>query len=93
MIKAKSLMNEHRPSKGWLRCFMRRNGLSLRRITNTSFMDPDRKEIRIAKFYSDLYFKMKDNSFSKRLINMDETRVELEMPINRTLEKIGSKHV
>lgn len=40
-----------------------------------------------------MFFKMKQADFQKKLINMDETRVELENPFDKTIELKGAKKV
>ena len=81
-------------STGWLRQFMQRNGLSLRRKTSIAQKDPDRVIDKLVAFVLQVRrLSSKHNYQPVDIIVMDETPVWSDMISDTTIDITGSKTV
>ena len=79
---------------GWLRNFMKRNGLSLRQKTSVAQKVPDQLIDKLVSFVIHVRrFAIKYNYDVSDIIAMDETPVWMYMVSNTTVEVSGTKSV
>lgn len=92
---AKELSTEgFKASRGWIRNFYKRNGLSIRRRTSISQRLPSAYDEKLLSFQRHIIRLRKDNAYLLSQIgNADQTPVYLEMPLDRTVSVKGSKSV
>ena len=94
MVGRNELTEDFKASVGWLRHFMKRYGLSLRRKTSMAQKDPDQVIDKLVAFILHVRrvamkqpFKASDN------IAMDETPIWADMVSNTTVDVTGGKTV
>ena len=93
-IHAQEAVPEFNGSEGWLRNFLKRHGLTKRRVTTTGRELPADALNSIRKF-----FKTSREAFEaagsrrSQVLNMDETSIYLDYPPNYTYENKGRKQV
>lgn len=79
-------------SQHWVTNFMRRNNLTLRRVTNLTTLADD-EVIRRAVSYLQYLKSIQDNMCGERTILMDETAVYFDDPRMVTVDNVGARHV
>ena len=98
-LKALQIAKEHstpafKASRGWIRNFYQRNGLSIRRRTTISQRLPSAYEEKLVSFQRHIIRLRKKNSYLLSQIgNADQTPVYFEMPLDSTVSVKGSKSV
>lgn len=86
--------NEFLASTGWLKRFMQRNGLSLRRKTSIAQKDPDKLIDKLVSFVLQVRrLSLKYNYQAADIIAMDETPVWADMVSETTVDVTGTKTV
>ena len=83
---------EFKASRGWLTCFMKRNGLSLRRKTSVAQQDPERLVAKLVAYIVQVR-RMQKNYNPSDIIAMDETPVWCDMILETTIDKTGKKSI
>ena len=80
----------------WVYRFIKRYGLSVRRISHIGQMIPEDKNFKKMNFIYEVIQKRKeleiDINEDHRLINMDETRLFLEIGFNTTIDLKAKKY-
>lgn len=85
---------DFKASRGWLRRFMNRNGLSIRKRTSICQRLPDAYEEKLLAFQRYVIRLREENNFSMGQIgNADETPVYFDMPADSTINAVGDKSV
>ena len=85
---------EFKASTGWLKNFMRRNHLSLRRKTSIAQKDPDRLVAKVASYVLQVRRMQAQNEYSPcNIIAMDETPVWSDMVSETTVDTTGKKTI
>ena len=85
---------EFKASTGWLKNFMRRNHLSLRRKTSVAQKDPDRLIAKIVSYVLHVRRLQSRNNYKPcNIIAMDETPVWSDMVSETTIDTTGKKTV
>ena len=85
---------EFKASTGWLKNFMRRNHLSLRRKTSVAQKDPDRLVAKIVSYVLHVRRLQSRNNYNPcDIIAMDETPVWSDMVSETTVDTTGKKTV
>ena len=83
---------EFKASTGWLKNFMRRNHLSLRRKTSIAQKDPDRLVAKVVSYVLQVRRMQAQNGYSPyNIIALDETPVWSDMVSETTVDKTGKK--
>ena len=81
-------------SRGWLRRFFKRQGLSLRRKTTQGQHLPSELVSRLTSFIAHLRLKQIKHAYpSKNVVTMDETACWFDCVSDSTVEKTGAKDV
>ena len=85
---------EFKASTGWLKNFMRRNHLSLRRKTSIAQKDPDRLVAKVVSYVLQVRRMQAQNTYSPcNIIAMDETPVWSDMVSETTVGTTGKKTI
>lgn len=81
-------------SEGWMRGFMARKKITLRRRTTVAQRIPNELGEKIVSYISQIrHFRMMHNYSAKHIAAMDETGLWLDMPGKTTLEEQGTRSV
>ena len=95
-LKARELSSSEcfKASRGWLYCFLNRQGLSLRRRTTLAQTTPADCIPKLVNFILHLRHLMIKSSFSEQnIIAMDETACWMDIPSETTVTFSGSRSV
>ena len=85
---------DFKASRGWLRKFMKRNGLSLRRKTSVAQQDPERMVGRLVSYVIQVRRLQEKHKYSASdVIAMDETPVWCDMISETTVDTSGKKTI
>ena len=86
--------NEFLASTGWLRNFMKRNGLSLCRKTSIAQKDPDKLIDKLVSFVLQVRrLSLRYEYQAADIIAIDETPVWIDMLSDTTIDATGTKSV
>ena len=90
--KYKIPAGQFKASNHWCQRFMKRNGLSLRQKTTLAQRLPPDYEEKIMQFQQFIIKQRTAHSYPLHLVaNMDESPIQFDMPLNRTVSKTGKK--
>jgi hypothetical protein len=92
MLAADARLDDFKASRHWVTNFMRRNGFSLRRMTNLTTLTDDQLLQRAVDYMKYLQSK-KDSLNLQRTLLMDETAVYFEDARTQTVDLTGRRHV
>ena len=85
---------EFKASTGWLKNFMRRNHLSLRRKTTIAQKDPDRLVAKVVSYVLQVRHMQAQNGYNPcNIIAMDETPIWSDMVSETTVDTTGKKTI
>ncbi|KAJ0400827.1 hypothetical protein P43SY_008615 [Pythium insidiosum] len=79
-------------SETWVSNFMRRNNLSLRKVTNLTTLSDEELITRAVSFMKFLQAQLSELDL-ERTVRMDETAVYFEDPRRHTVNQAGARHV
>ena len=81
-------------SSSWLKRFMKRNHLSIRKITGNSNKEVEEIKKSAATFRERIFNLIQDSIYDHDfVINIDETSLPIDLPTKTTIEVIGTKHI
>ena len=99
LIKSKALeiakdldLSDFKASTGWLRRFLRRYDLTLRRATNLTRLSDMEVVSRAVHYFSYLH-SVREKYYPSDVILMDETAVFFETTARHTIDVTGARHV
>ena len=85
---------QFKASNHWCQRFMKRNGLSLQQKTTLAQRLPPDYEEKIVQFCKYVIRQRQAHNYPLHLVgNMDEVRVQFDMPSNQTVNAVGDKTV